>query len=99
MRHVYKIIVGKYKGERPLGKHRCRWEDNIRKDVRKIGWEGVDCIHLAQDRGKRRDLVNTIMNLLQKRRKLERNKIRLRITATRQKLETDCSGEGPGQVT
>jgi hypothetical protein len=90
-RHVYKIVVGKRKGERPLGKHRCRWEDNIRNDVRKIGWEGVDFIYLAQDRGKRRDLVNTIMNLLQKRRKLERNKIRLRNTATRQKQETDCS--------
>jgi len=36
--------------ERPLGRPRCRWEDNIRMDLRNIGWEGVDWIHLAQDR-------------------------------------------------
>jgi hypothetical protein len=38
------------KGGRPLGRHRCRWEDNIRMDLREIEWEGVEWIHLIQDR-------------------------------------------------
>jgi hypothetical protein len=40
-----------------------RWEDNIKMDLKKIGWECVDWIHLTQDRDQRRDLVNTVMNL------------------------------------
>jgi hypothetical protein len=40
--------VGKPGGKRPLGRHRRRWEDNIRWDLREIGWEGVDWMHLAQ---------------------------------------------------
>jgi hypothetical protein len=40
-----------------------RWEDNIRMDIREIGWEAVDWIHLTQDRDKWRALVNTIMNV------------------------------------
>jgi hypothetical protein len=44
-----KLLVGKPEGKRPLGRPRRRWED-IRMDLRKIGWEGVDWMHLAQDR-------------------------------------------------
>jgi hypothetical protein len=44
IRNVYTILVGKSEGKRPLGRPRCRWEDNIRMDVMKIGWEGVDWI-------------------------------------------------------
>jgi hypothetical protein len=44
------ILFGKPEGKRPLGRSRHRWEDNIRLDLREVGWEGVDWIHLAQDR-------------------------------------------------
>jgi hypothetical protein len=47
MKNAYKILVGKNKGKRLLGKLRYRWEDNIRLDFRKVGWEEI---HLAQDR-------------------------------------------------
>jgi hypothetical protein len=60
---VYKILIGKPEGNRPLGKHWRRWEDNIRMDVRKIGREGVDWIHLAQERNQWQVLMNMIMNL------------------------------------
>jgi hypothetical protein len=51
-RKVYKVLVGKPEGKRPLGRTRCRW-DGIRMDLREIGWGGVDWIRLAQqmDRG------------------------------------------------
>jgi hypothetical protein len=58
-----KILVGKPEGKRPRGRHRHRWENNIRMDFWEIGWEGVDWIHLAQDRDKWWALVNTVMNL------------------------------------
>jgi ribosome biogenesis protein Nip4 len=50
-------------GERPLGRLKRRWEDNIRMDLREIGWEDVDWIHLVQDRDQWRVVVNTVMNL------------------------------------
>jgi hypothetical protein len=50
-------------GKRPLRRPRSRWEDNIRMDLREIGWGGIDWIDLAQDRDKWRALVNTVMNL------------------------------------
>jgi hypothetical protein len=49
MRNAYIILVEKPKGKRQLGRSRRRWEDSSRMDLRKIGWEGVDWIHLAQD--------------------------------------------------
>jgi hypothetical protein len=49
--------------EPPLGRPRRRWEDNIKMDLREIGFGAVDWIHLAQDRDRWRDLVNTVMNL------------------------------------
>jgi hypothetical protein len=63
MRNVYSIFVGKPEGKRPLGRPRRRWEDNIRMDLREIGWEGVDWIFLAQGREQWQNLVNTVMNL------------------------------------
>jgi hypothetical protein len=54
--------VGKPDGKRPLGRPRCRWVDNIKMYFREIGWDGIDWIDLAQDREKRRTLVNTVMN-------------------------------------
>jgi hypothetical protein len=62
-RNAYGILVGKPKGKRPLGRHRNRWEDNIQMDLRGTGWDGVDWIHLAQDRDQWRALVNMVMNL------------------------------------
>jgi hypothetical protein len=49
-RKVYKVLVGKPGGKRQLGILRHRWEDEIRMALRETGWEGVDWIHLAQDR-------------------------------------------------
>jgi hypothetical protein len=50
MRNAYKILVRKSDGKRPLGRARLRWEDCIRMDLTDKVSEGVDCIHLAQDR-------------------------------------------------
>jgi hypothetical protein len=63
MRNEYRILSVKPDGKRPLGRPRRRWEDNIKMDLRKIGWEGVNWIHLAQDRNRWRDVVNTVMSL------------------------------------
>jgi hypothetical protein len=60
---AYKILVGKPERKRQLGRHRRRWEDNIKINVRKIGWGGMDWIDLAQDRDQWRALINTVMNL------------------------------------
>jgi hypothetical protein len=62
-RNAYKILVGKSEGKRPLGRPRLRWEDNIKLDLREIGWSGVDWIDLAQVRDQWRAVVNTVMNL------------------------------------
>jgi hypothetical protein len=62
-RNAYRILVGKLEGKRPLGILRRRWEDNIRMDLREIGWGGMDWIDLAQDTDQWRALVNTVMNL------------------------------------
>jgi hypothetical protein len=56
-------LVGKAEGKRPLGRPRHRWDDNVRMDLREIGWGGMDWIDLAQDRDQWRALVNTVMNL------------------------------------
>jgi hypothetical protein len=61
-RNAYRILVGKSEGKRPLRKPRRKWE-NIRMDLREIGWGGVYWIDLAQDRDQWRSLVNTTMNL------------------------------------
>jgi hypothetical protein len=61
-RNAYRILVGTMEGKRPLGRPRRRWEDNIRMDLREIGWGGMDWINLAQDRNQWRALVNTVMN-------------------------------------
>jgi hypothetical protein len=60
---MHRILVGKPEGRRPLGRPRCRWVDNIKIDLREIGWDVVDWVDLAQDRDQWRALVNTVMNL------------------------------------
>jgi hypothetical protein len=49
--NAYRIPVGKQEGKRPLGRTRCRWEDNIKMHHREVGWGSMDWIDLAQDRG------------------------------------------------
>jgi hypothetical protein len=62
-RKVYKVLVGKPEGKRPLGRPRRRWEDGIRMFLREIGLGGVDWIRLAQDRDRWRDVVSAVMSL------------------------------------
>jgi hypothetical protein len=62
-RNVYRILVGKPEGKRPLGRPRHRWENGFKIYLREIGWGGVEWIHLAQDRDRRRAVVNAVMNL------------------------------------
>jgi hypothetical protein len=52
VRGAYSILVGRAEGRRPLGRPRRRWEDNMKMDLREIGFRDVDWIHLAQDRDK-----------------------------------------------
>ena len=61
-RGVYRVLVGKPEGKRPLGKPRRRWEDNTKMDLQEVGFGGMDWIELAQDRDKWRALVNAVMN-------------------------------------
>jgi hypothetical protein len=62
-RGVYRVLVGKPEGKRPLGRPRYRWEDNIRMDLQEVGYRGMDWIGLARDRDMWRALVNEVMNL------------------------------------
>jgi hypothetical protein len=62
-RNVFRLLVGKAEGNRPLGRPRCRWIDNIKMDLSEIGLNVVDWIGLAQDRYRWRALVNSVMNL------------------------------------
>ena len=61
-RGVYRVLVGKPEGERPLGRPRSRWKDNIKMDLQEVGYGGMDWIELAQDRDTWRALVNEVMN-------------------------------------
>jgi hypothetical protein len=63
MRNAYNILFGKPAGKRPLIRPRCRWGDNIIMDLREVTLEGVDWIHLAQDRNQQWAVVNMAMNL------------------------------------
>jgi hypothetical protein len=62
-RDVYGVLVGKPEGRRPVGRHRRRWEDNIKVDLREIGIDVANWIRLAQDRVQWRAFVNAVMNL------------------------------------
>jgi hypothetical protein len=63
VRKMYKVLVGKPEGKRPLGRPRRRWKDGIRMDVREIGLGCMDWIRLAQDRDRWRAVVSAVINL------------------------------------
>lgn len=60
---AYRVLVRKSEGQRPLGRSRHRWEENIRRDLKKVGWESTDLIGLPQDRDRRQALVNMVNEL------------------------------------
>jgi hypothetical protein len=62
-RGVYRVLVGRPEGKRPLGRPRHRWEDNIKLDLREIVIDGENWIQLAQDWVQWRTFVNTVMDL------------------------------------
>jgi hypothetical protein len=61
---VYRVLVGKPEGKKPLGRPWRRWDDNIRLDLQEVGCGGMDWIGVAQDRDRWRAIVNVVMNLL-----------------------------------
>jgi len=63
VRNTHEILVGKPQGKRQFGKSRRKWKASVRMDLRGTGWEGVDWIHLDQDRDHWQDLVSTVMNI------------------------------------
>ena len=62
-RGIYRVLVGKPEGKRPLGRSRRRWEHNIKMDLQEVECAIMDWIELAQDRGRWRALVNAVMDL------------------------------------
>jgi len=62
-RGVYRVLVGRPEGKRPLGRPKHRWEDNIKMDLRDIGIDGSNWIHLSQDRVKWQAFVSTVISL------------------------------------
>jgi hypothetical protein len=62
-RNVYRVLIGKPEGKRPLGRPRHKWENGIRMDLREIGWGSVDWLQLAQNRDQWQALVTTVMIL------------------------------------
>jgi hypothetical protein len=57
-RYVYRVLVGKPEGKKPLGRHRSRWEDNIKLDLQEVGFGDMEWIELAQERDRWREIVN-----------------------------------------
>jgi hypothetical protein len=62
-RGVYRVLVGKPEGKRPLGRLRRKWEDNIKMDFQEVGCGGMDWIGLTHDRDRWRAIVKAVMNL------------------------------------
>jgi hypothetical protein len=60
---VYRVLVGKPEGKRPLGRPRHRWEDNTKMDIQEVGCGSMDLFKLAQDRDRWQAFVTVVMNL------------------------------------
>jgi hypothetical protein len=60
--HAYALLVRKPEGKRLLGRPRHRWKDNVRIHFREIGWEGVDWMHMVEDRDQWQAVMNVVMN-------------------------------------
>jgi hypothetical protein len=63
-RGLYRVLVGKPEEKGSLGRHRRRWEDNIKIDLQEVGSEGMNWVELALDRDRWWALVNVVMNIL-----------------------------------
>jgi hypothetical protein len=61
-RGVYRVLVGKPEGKSPLGRPRCRWEDNVKADLQEVGFGGMEWIQLTKDRDRWRVIVSGVMN-------------------------------------
>jgi len=61
--YVYRVLVGRPEGKRPLGRPRCRYVDNIKINLQEGGWGGMNWIDMAKDRDRWCALVNAVMNL------------------------------------
>jgi hypothetical protein len=62
-RGAYRVLVGRLEGNRPLGRPRHRWEDNIKMYLKEVGWRVIEWIDMPQDRDRWRAVVNAVMNL------------------------------------
>ena len=62
-RDAYRIFVGKSEGMRPFERPKRRWDDNVKTELREVGWGGMDWIDLAQDRDRKGAVANAAMNL------------------------------------
>jgi hypothetical protein len=60
--NAYRLLLREPERKRPIGRPRRRWKDNIKMDIREIGWDDIDWIDLAQDWDQWRALVSTVMN-------------------------------------
>jgi hypothetical protein len=61
-RIVYRVLMGKPEGKRPLGRPRSRWDDNMQIDLQEVGWRGIDWIYLTQYIDRWQALLNAVMN-------------------------------------
>jgi hypothetical protein len=60
---AHRVLVGRPDGMRSFGRPGRRWEDNIKMELKEVGWRGMEWIDMAQDRDRWRSLVNAVMNL------------------------------------
>ncbi|KAJ4431422.1 hypothetical protein ANN_20019 [Periplaneta americana] len=102
-RNAYRVLVGRPEGKRPLGRPRRRWEDNIKMDLREVGYDDRDWIDLAQDRDQWRAYVRAAMNLrVLKSQKAQDNRQGLELNGLHQLLvyadDVTMLGENPQTI-